>query len=570
MSFEMNRQQYAELFGPTTGDGVRLADTDLILRVEKDLTSYGDEVRFGGGKTIRDGMAQNGRLTRDEGIPDTVITGALIVDYTGIYKADIGIREGRISGIGKAGNPDIQDDITIPIGVSTDIIAGEHMIITAGAIDTHIHFISPDQVDTALSNGTTTLIGGGTGPSVGTKATTITPGSWHIQRMIEATQDLPINVGFLGKGHASTLAPIEEQIRGGAIGMKIHEDWGSTPSAIDTILTAADRLDFQVAIHTDTLNEGGYLEDTVRAINGRVIHTFHTEGAGGGHAPDIIKIAELANVLPASTNPTLPYTKNTIDEHLDMLMVCHHLNPDIPEDVAFADSRIRGATIGAEDVLHDLGVFSITSSDSQAMGRVGEVVLRTWQVAHQNKKQRGPLEGDSEGNDNNRIKRYVSKYTINPAVAQGIAHEIGSIEVGKFADIVIWEPRFFGIKPNIVIKGGQIVMSAMGDSNGSIPTPQPVTHRRSFGALGTAVHSSSLTFLPTVALEDGLPDKLNTTRRFAEARNMRNITKADLKFNSATPKIEVDPQTYQVRVDGEVITSQPSDVLPMAQRYFLF
>lgn len=570
MSFEMNRQQYAELFGPTTGDGVRLADTDLVLRVEKDLTSYGDEVRFGGGKTIRDGMGQNGRLTREEGVPDTVITGALILDYTGIYKADIGIREGRISGIGKAGNPDIQDDITIPIGASTDIIAGEHMIITAGAIDTHIHFISPDQVDTALSNGTTTLIGGGTGPSVGTKATTITPGSWHIQRMIEATQDLPINVGFLGKGHASTLKPLEDQIRGGAIGLKIHEDWGSTPSSIDKTLTAADNLDFQVAIHTDTLNEGGYLEDTVRAIDGRVIHTFHTEGAGGGHAPDIIKIAELPHVLPASTNPTLPYTKNTIDEHLDMLMVCHHLNPDIPEDVAFADSRIRGATIGAEDVLHDLGVFSITSSDSQAMGRVGEVVLRTWQVAHQNKKQRGPLEGDSEGNDNNRIKRYVSKYTINPAIAQGIAHEIGSIEVGKFADIVIWEPRFFGIKPSIVLKGGQIVMSAMGDSNGSIPTPQPVTHRRSFGSLGTAVHSSSLTFLPTVALEDGLPDKLNTTRTFAEAKNMRNITKADLKFNSATPNIEVDPQTYEVRVDGEVISSQPSDELPMAQRYFLF
>lgn len=570
MSFEMSRQQYAELFGPTTGDGVRLADTNLILRVEKDLTTYGDEVRFGGGKVIRDGMGQNGRLTRDQDVPDTVITGALILDYTGIYKADIGIREGRISGIGKAGNPDVQDGITIPIGASTDIVAGEHTIITAGAIDTHVHFISPDQVDTALGNGTTTLIGGGVGPSVGSKATTVTPGAWHLQRMIEATQDLPVNVGFLGKGHASTLAPLEEQIRGGAIGLKVHEDWGATPSSLDRALTVADNLDIQIAIHSDTLNEGGYLEDTVRAIDGRVIHTFHTEGAGGGHAPDIIKIAELPNVLPASTNPTLPYTKNTIDEHLDMLMVCHHLNPNIPEDVAFADSRIRGGTIGAEDVLHDLGIFSITSSDSQAMGRVGEVVLRTWQVAHQNKKQRGPLEGDSEGKDNNRIKRYVAKYTINPAVAQGISHEVGSIEVGKFADIVIWEPRFFGIKPSLVMKGGQIVMSAMGDSNGSIPTPQPITHRRSFGSLGTAVHSSSLTFLPTLALEDGLPDRLNTTRMFAEAKNMRNITKADLKLNSATPKIEVDPQTYEVRIDGEVISSQAADELPMAQRYFLF
>lgn len=570
MSFEMNRQQYAELFGPTTGDGVRLADTDLVLRVEKDLTSYGDEVRFGGGKVIRDGMGHNGRMTRADGVPDTVITGALIVDYTGIYKADIGIRDGRISAIGKAGNPDIQDGITVPIGVNTEIIAGEHMIVTAGAIDSHIHFISPDQVDTALSNGTTTLLGGGTGPSTGTKATTITPGAWNIRNMIEATQDLPVNLGFLGKGHASTLTPLEDQIRAGAIGLKIHEDWGATASAIDRSLRAADNLDVQVAIHTDTLNEGGYLEDTIRAIDGRVIHTFHTEGAGGGHAPDIIKIAALSNVLPASTNPTLPYTRNTIDEHLDMLMVCHHLNPDIPEDVAFADSRIRGATIGAEDVLHDLGVFSITSSDSQAMGRVGEVVLRTWQVAHQNKKQRGPLAGDSEGNDNNRIKRYISKYTINPAIAHGISHEIGSIEVGKFADIVIWEPRFFGIKPSIIIKGGQIAMSEMGDSNGSIPTPQPVTHRRAFGSMGTAVHRSSLTFLPTVALEDGLPDRLNTTRTFAEVKNIRNLTKGDLKFNSATPEIEVDPQTYEVRVDGEAISSQPSDELPMAQRYFLF
>lgn len=570
MTFEISRQQYAELYGPTTGDGVRLADTNLILRVEDDRTTYGDEVGFGGGKVIRDGMGQNGRLTRDQGVPDTVITNVIIVDHSGIYKADIGIRDGYISGIGKAGNPDIQDNIDIPIGVSTDVIAGEHMIVTAGAVDTHIHFVSPQQIDTALGNGTTTFIGGGTGPSTGTSATTITPGAWHIERMLEATQGLPMNIGLLGKGHASTEAPLTEQIRAGAIGLKIHEDWGSTRSSINTSLNVADKLDIQIAIHTDTLNEGGYLEDTIKAIAGRTIHTFHTEGAGGGHAPDIISISGLPNVLPASTNPTLPYTKNTLEEHLDMLMVCHHLNPDLPEDVAFADSRIRGETIGVEDVLQDMGVFAITSSDSQAMGRVGEVVLRTWQVAHQMKDQRGPLEGDSKDNDNNRIKRYVAKYTINPAIAHGISNTVGSVEVGKFADLVLWDPKFFGAKPKLVLKGGQIAYAEMGDSNGSIPTPQPVTHRRMFGALGTAVASSSLTFLPTVALEDDLQDRLRGERTYVEARNMRDIGKKDMVHNTATPKLEVDPQTYEVRVDGEVVTSKPSDEVPMGQRYFLF
>lgn len=570
MTFEISRKQYAELYGPTTGDGVRLADTNLVLRVEDDLTTYGDEVGFGGGKVIRDGMGQDGHLTRDQGVPDTVITNVIIVDHSGIYKADIGIRDGYISGIGKAGNPDIQDNIKIPIGVSTDVIAGEHMIVTAGAIDSHIHFVSPQQIDTALSNGTTTFIGGGTGPSTGTNATTVTPGPWHIQRMLEATQNLPMNIGLLGKGHASIQAPLAEQIHAGAVGLKIHEDWGSTRSSINSSLKVADELDIQVAIHTDTLNEGGYLEDTIDAIDGRVIHTFHTEGAGGGHAPDIISIAGLPNVLPASTNPTLPYTRNTLEEHLDMLMVCHHLNPDLPEDVAFADSRIRGETIGVEDVLHDMGVFAITSSDSQAMGRVGEVALRTWQVAHQMKDQRGPLDGDSTRNDNNRIKRYVAKYTINPAIAHGISTVVGSVEKGKFADLVLWEPRFFGVKPKLVLKGGQIAYAEMGDSNGSIPTPQPVTHRRMFGAMGSAVASSSLTFLPTVALEDDLPSRLRGERTYVEARGMRDIGKKDLIHNTATPKIEVDPQTYEVRVDGEVVTSKPSDVVPMAQRYFLF
>ena len=570
MSFEISRKQYADLYGPTTGDGVRLADTDLVARVEKDLTNYGEEVTFGGGKSIRDGMGQNGRLTRDEGVPDTVITRALIIDHTGVFKADIGITDGRISGIGKAGNPDVQDDIDIPVGVNTEIIAGEHHIITAGGLDTHIHYISPDQAETALDNGVTTFIGGGTGPSVGTKATTITPGEWHIQRMIEATADLPINVGFLGKGHASTLKPLEDQIRAGAIGLKVHEDWGSTASSINRSLEAADNLDVQIAIHTDTLNEGGYVDNTIDAIAGRVIHTYHTEGAGGGHAPDILKLAGLPNIMPASTNPTLPYTTNTIDEHLDMLMVCHHLNPDLPEDVAFADSRIRGATIGAEDVLHDLGIFSITSSDSQAMGRVGEVVLRTWQVADKMKKQRGAAEGDSADNDNNRIKRYVSKYTINPALTHGVAHEVGSVEVGKLADLVIWQPKFFGVKPHMVIKGGQIVRSEMGDSNGSIPTPQPVSYRNSWGSRGDAVYSANLTFLSQSSIEAGVPEKLGMKSSYAAVKDIRELKKSDLKFNGATPTIEVDPQTYEVRVDGELIMSEPVDTVPMGQRYFLF
>ena len=571
MAYEISRQQYGELYGPTTGDGIRLADTDLVLRIEKDFTAKGDEVGFGGGKVIREGMGMNARMTRDEGVVDTVITNAIIVDHSGIFKADIGIRDGLIYGIGRAGNPDVQDDIDIPVGVNTEVYAGEHTIVTAGAIDTHIHYISPDQFDTALSNGTTTFIGGGTGPADGSKATTITPGEWHIHRMLEATSDAPINIGILGKGHAAVPGPLKSQVRAGAIGLKIHEDWGATRSSIDTSLKAADLLDVQIAIHTDTLNEYGYLEDTIKAIDHRTIHTFHTEGAGGGHAPDIIAIAGEENVIPASTNPTLPFTKNTVDEHLDMLMVCHHLNKDIPEDVAFADSRIRGETIGVEDVLHDLGVFSITSSDSQAMGRVGEVVLRTWQVAHINKQQRGPLKGDSEGNDNNRIKRYVSKYTINPAIAHGISHIVGSVEVGKMADLVLWEPRFFGVKPKVVLKSGQAAYSEMGDSNGSIPTPQPVTYRRNWGSYGAAVNSASVTFVPSVALQSGVEGKISGNRKLVEARDMREITKKDLKHNAATPKIEVDPQTYQVRLDGELLEgSKPTETLPMGQKYFLF
>lgn len=570
MSFEMSRRQYSEIYGPTTGDGVRLADSELILRVEHDFTTYGEEVSFGGGKVIRDGMGQNGRMTRDQGIPDTVITNVIVLDHTGIYKADVGLRDGHIFAIGKAGNPDIQDDVTFPVGVATEVIAGEHRILTAGGIDTHIHFISPDQFETALGNGVTTFIGGGTGPTDSTKATTVTSGPWHIGRMLQALEGAPVNVGLLGKGHGADYHPIAEQVLAGAIGLKIHEDWGSTTASIDMALRVADALDVQVALHADTLNEGGFVEDTIRAFGGRVIHTFHTEGAGGGHAPDIIKVAGLPNVLPASTNPTLPFTTNTIDEHLDMVMVCHALNPNLPEDVAFADSRIRRETIAAEDVLHDMGVLSITSSDSQAMGRVGEVVTRTWQVASQMKKQRGPLEGDTADNDNNRLKRYIAKYTINPAIAAGISHKVGSVEVGKFADLVLWSPRFFGVKPEMVIKGGQIMISVMGDSNGSIPTPQPRTHRFSFGAKGSAMDTSCLTFLPTVAINAGVPAALGLSRTIAEARNMRTISKADMRHNDATPEIEVDPQTYQVRVDGELCTSDPATELPMAQRYFLF
>lgn len=570
MAFEMNRRQYAELYGPTTGDGIRLADTDLIATIEKSLVTPGEEVSFGGGKVIRDGMGQNSRVTGDQQIPDLVITNPTIIDYTGIYTADIAIKDGKILKIGNAGNPDIQDDVDIVVGVGTEVIAGEGKIVTAGAVDTHIHFISPDQVEAALDNGTTTMIGGGTGPVDSTNATTVTAGAANIRHMIEATEGLSVNLGFLGKGHSSDANPLREQIKAGAIGLKIHEDWGATTNSIDVALTVADEMDIQIAIHTDTLNEGGMAENTIAAFKDRVIHTFHTEGAGGGHAPDILKVAGLPNVLPASTNPTLPYTVNTMDEHLDMIMVCHHLNPDLPEDVAFADSRIRKETIAAEDVLHDMGVLAITSSDSQAMGRVGEVVLRTWQVAHRMKQQRGPLEGDSANSDNERIKRYIAKYTINPAIAAGISHAVGSVEEGKLADLIVWDPAYFGVKPGVVLKSGYIVRSNMGDSNGSIPTPQPRTMRYSFGALGHSARRNSVTFLPEAAMEDGLPDRLKTDRKFVVAKNMRTISKADLKYNNATPNIEIDPETYVLSVDGEEITSEPATELPMAQRYFLF
>ncbi|MDI2023027.1 urease subunit alpha [Paenarthrobacter nicotinovorans] len=576
MSFEISRKQYSELYGPTTGDAIRLADTELFLEIEKDFTVHGEEVVFGGGKVIRDGMGQNGQLTRVEDIPDTVITNVVVLDYTGIYKADVALKDGHIFKIGKAGNPQITDGVDIVIGASTEIIAGERKILTAGGIDTHIHFISPEQVPAALCNGITTMVGGGTGPAEGTKATTITPGAWHISRMLQAAEGLPVNIGLFGKGHASAVEPLAEQIRAGAVGLKVHEDWGSTTSSIDMSLRVADEYDIQVAIHTDTLNECGFVEDTIRAIDGRVIHTFHTEGAGGGHAPDIIKIAGLPNVLPASTNPTLPYTRNTIEEHLDMLMVCHHLNPDIPEDVAFADSRIRAETIAAEDVLHDLGIFAITSSDSQAMGRVGEVVTRTWQVADAMKRQRGVLTDPtgtthgSAGSDNFRLKRYVAKYTINAAIAQGMADVIGSVEEGKFADLVLWDPAFFGVKPELVIKGGQIAYALMGDSNASIPTPQPRTMRPMFATYGKALQQTSITFLSQAAIDAGVPAELGLERIIKPVSGIRNLTKADLKYNGETPDIAVDPETYKVTVDGEEVTSQPSDVLPMAQRYFLF
>lgn len=576
MSFEISRKQYSELYGPTTGDAIRLADTELFLEIEKDFTVHGEEVVFGGGKVIRDGMGQNGQLTRVEDIPDTVITNVVVLDYTGIYKTDVALKDGHIFKIGKAGNPQITDGVDIVIGASTEIIAGERKILTAGGIDTHIHFISPEQVPAAVCNGITTMVGGGTGPAEGTKATTITPGAWHISRMLQAAEGLPVNIGLFGKGHASAVEPLAEQIRAGAVGLKVHEDWGSTTSSIDMSLRVADEYDIQVAIHTDTLNECGFVEDTIRAIDGRVIHTFHTEGAGGGHAPDIIKIAGLPNVLPASTNPTLPYTRNTIEEHLDMLMVCHHLNPDIPEDVAFADSRIRAETIAAEDVLHDLGIFAITSSDSQAMGRVGEVVTRTWQVADAMKRQRGVLTDPtgtthgSAGSDNFRLKRYVAKYTINAAIAQGMADVIGSVEEGKFADLVLWDPAFFGVKPELVIKGGQIAYALMGDSNASIPTPQPRTMRPMFATYGKALQQTSITFLSQAAIDAGVPAELGLERIIKPVSGIRNLTKADLKYNGETPDIAVDPETYKVTVDGEEVTSQPSDVLPMAQRYFLF
>jgi urease subunit alpha len=564
----IDRQAYVDMYGPTVGDRVRLGDTDLYVEVERDFAIYGEEVKFGGGKVIRDGMGQSQRVGKE--VADTVITNALILDYWGIVKADVGIKEGRIAGIGKAGNPDIQSGITIVIGPGTEIIAGEGHILTAGGIDSHIHFICPQQVDDALMSGITTMIGGGTGPAAGTNATTCTPGVWNVSRMLQAADALPMNIGYLGKGNASLPAGLIEQVRAGCMGLKLHEDWGTTPAAIDTCLTVADKFDVQVAIHTDTLNESGFVEDTIAAFKGRAIHTYHTEGAGGGHAPDIIKVCGEANVLPSSTNPTRPYTINTVDEHLDMLMVCHHLDPAIPEDVAFAESRIRRETIAAEDILHDLGAFSMFSSDSQAMGRIGEVITRCWQTAHKMKVQRGPLAGDGGRNDNLRAKRYIAKYTINPALTHGIAHEVGSIAVGKLADLVLWRPAFFGAKPSLVIKGGMIAAALMGDPNASIPTPQPVHYRPMFGALGGARHATSLTFVSKAALDADVGRKLRLEKRLVAVKGTRKLRKTDLPLNDLMPKMEVDPQTYEVRANGELLTCEPAAVLPLAQRYFLF
>jgi urease subunit alpha len=569
MPRELERRRYAALYGPTTGDRIRLADTDLIVQVEEDRTVYGEEVKFGGGKTIRDGMGQSATATD---VPDLVITNALIVDHWGIVKADVGVKNGLIRAIGKAGNPDIMDgvDPLLVIGAGTDIVAGEGLILTPGGIDAHIHFIAPQQIAEAIASGITTMIGGGTGPSTGTNATTCTPGGWNIARMLQAADAYPVNLGFLGKGNSSGAEGLREQIRAGAIGLKLHEDWGSTPAAIDACLRVADELDVQVAIHTDTINEAGFVEDTIRAINGRTIHTYHTEGAGGGHAPDIIKVAGLPNTLPSSTNPTRPLTVNTIQEHLDMLMVCHHLSPDIPEDLAFAESRIRPETIAAEDVLHDMGALSMISSDSQAMGRVGEVILRTWQTAHKMKVQRGPLaeRGDSATYDNGRVKRYVAKYTINPAIAHGISHLVGSIEVGKIADLVLWNPAFFGVKPDLVLKSGMIAYAAMGDPNASIPTPQPVLYRPMFAA--AASRATCVTFVSQAALDANLPGRLGLGKRVEAVRNTRHLGKRDMLANDATPRIEVDPATYAVYADGVHLTSAPAVELPMAQRYFLF
>ncbi|ABX41074.1 urease subunit alpha [Lachnoclostridium phytofermentans] len=570
MSFSMTRELYTAKYGPTVGDAVRLGDTDLFIEIEKDYTSYGDEVIFGGGKVIRDGMGQDPLISRAEGAMDLVITNAVILDYSGIYKADIGIKDGKIAAIGKSGNPRIMKNVDIIIGASTEIIAGEGLIVTAGGIDTHIHFISPQQVDVALTSGVTTLIGGGTGPAEGTKATTCTPGEWNIHRMLESVEGLPINVGLLGKGSTSSDVALTEQIRAGVIGLKIHEDFGAMRSVIDHSLKIADEYDVQVAIHTDTLNEFGFVEDTIDSINGRVIHTFHTEGAGGGHAPDIIKMGAFSNVLPASTNPTKPYTINTIDEHMDMLMVCHHLRRNVPEDVAFADSRIRKETIAAEDILHDMGIFSIMSSDSQAMGRIGEVITRTWQTADKMKKQRGKLQGDSGVGDNNRAKRYISKYTINPAIAHGINTYVGSVEVGKYADLVLWQPQFFGAKPNMIIKCGMVANSIMGDANASIPTPQPITYRPMYASYGLALQRSSITFVSKIAFELGVHKKLGLEKTVLPVFGIRNLTKQDMKHNCETPEITVDPQTYDVRVNGELITCEPAAELPLAQRYFLF
>jgi urease subunit alpha len=574
MTLKIPRRTYADLYGPTTGDRVRLADTELIIEIEKDFTVYGDEITFGGGKVIRDGMGQSSEAQREDspGALDLVITNALIIDYWGIVKGDIGIKDGRIVKVGKAGNPDTMDgvDPELVVGAATEVVAGENLIVTAGAIDSHIHFISPQQVEVALSNGITTMLGGGTGPATGTNATTCSPGAWNIARMLEAAEHWPMNVGFLGKGNAATLPPLAEQIEAGACGLKLHEDWGTTPAAIDACLQVADEYDVQVAIHTDTINEAGFVEDTMAAINGRAIHTYHTEGAGGGHAPDIIRIAALPNILPSSTNPTRPFTINTIAEHLDMLMVCHHLNPLVPEDVAFAESRIRPETIAAEDILHDLGVFSMISSDSQAMGRIGEVVTRTWQTAHKMKAQRGALAQDSDRHDNFRVKRYVAKYTINPAITHGISAHVGSIEAGKLADLVLWKPAFFGVKPEIVVKGGFIAWSVMGDSNASIPTPQPVLYRPMFGAFGRAMCSTSVTFVSCAAFTGGIKQRLGLEKTVVPVAHCRDIGKGDMIHNDARPNIEVDPETYEVRADGELLTCEPAKVLPMAQRYFLF
>jgi urease subunit alpha len=569
MSYRMNRRAYAETFGPTVGDRVRLADTELWIEVERDYTTYGDEVKFGGGKVIRDGMGQS-PITNEDGAVDAVITNALILDWWGIVKADIGIKDGHIAAIGKAGNPYIQDNIDIIIGPGTEAIAGEGLILTAGGIDTHIHFICPQQIEVAIAAGITTMIGGGTGPAAGTNATTCTPGPWNIYRMLQAAEAFPMNIGFLGKGNSAQPQGLVEQVEAGVIGLKLHEDWGTTPATIDNCLSVADDYDVQVAIHTDTLNEAGFVEDTIAAFKNRVIHTYHTEGAGGGHAPDIIKVCGEANVLPSSTNPTRPYTLNTLDEHLDMLMVCHHLDPNIPEDVAFAESRIRRETIAAEDILHDLGAFSMISSDSQAMGRIGESILRTWQTGHKMKVQRGPLAQDSERNDNFRAKRYVAKYTINPAITHGIANYVGSVEVGKLADLCLWNPAMFGVKPEMVIKGGMIAWAQMGDANASIPTPQPRHMRPMFGSFGGAIAATSLAFMSKAAIQRGIHEKLNLQKQVVEVSGIRKLTKRDMKLNDAMPHMEIDSETYEVRADGELLTCEPATVLPMAQRYFLF
>ncbi|MGF1459174.1 MAG: urease subunit alpha [Leptolyngbyaceae cyanobacterium] len=569
MSYRMDRRAYAETYGPTVGDRVRLADTELIIEVERDFTTYGDEVKFGGGKVIRDGMGQS-PISRADGAVDTVITNALILDWWGIVKADIGIKDGRITKIGKAGNPYIQDNVDIIVGPSTEAIAGEGMILTAGGIDAHIHFICPQQIETAIASGVTTMIGGGTGPATGTNATTCTPGAWHIARMLQAADAFPLNFGFLGKGNSALQPGLVEQVQAGALGLKLHEDWGTTPAAIDTCLSVADDYDVQVAIHTDTLNESGFVEDTVAAFKGRAIHTYHTEGAGGGHAPDIIKVCGESNVLPSSTNPTRPYTTNTLEEHLDMLMVCHHLSRSIPEDVAFAESRIRRETIAAEDILHDLGAFSMIASDSQAMGRVGEVVIRTWQTAHKMKVQRGALSEDSDRNDNHRAKRYVAKYTINPAITHGISNHVGSVEEGKLADLCLWKPAMFGVKPEIVIKGGAIAWAQMGDPNASIPTPQPIHMRPMFGSYAGAIAATSFSFVSQAGVDGGIGEQFGLQKPVAAVSGIRNLTKADMKLNTYQPHMEVNPETYEVRADGELLTCEPADVLPMAQRYFLF